>query len=203
VLDAAARVDASLGRVIEGIAKLGLTDRVNLVVVSDHGMSALDRGRVIVLDDYVDLSTVDVVEWSPLVVMWPRRGTFDDLYRALAGRHPHLQVYRRASIPARLYYRNHARIPDVIGIADDGWFVTSRMRLLGWRIAGFPRGGHGFDPREPSMHGLFVAAGPAVRSGVVVEAFENVHVYELLCRLLGVIPAENQGDPAVSRAVAR
>jgi ectonucleotide pyrophosphatase/phosphodiesterase family protein 7 len=50
---------------------------------------------------------------------------------------------------------------------------------------------------------LFVAAGPAVRSGVVVEAFENVHVYELLCRLLGVIPAENQGDPAVSRAVAR
>ena len=203
VLEAAARVDASLGRLHEGVARLGLLDRVNFVVVSDHGMTPLDRSRVIVLDDYLDLSTLDIAEWSPLLAVWPRRGTFDDVYQALSGAHPHLQMYRRGDIPAHLHYRNHRRIPDVIGIADEGWLVTSRMRLLGWRLAGFPGGGHGFDPRNVSMHGLFVAAGPQVRSGLVIDAFENVHVYEVLCMMLGVVPAENQGDRAIARAVTR
>jgi predicted AlkP superfamily pyrophosphatase or phosphodiesterase len=203
VLAAASRVDAALGRLIQGVAALGLLDRVNFVVVSDHGMAALDRSRVIELDDYLDLSSVEVVEWSPLLTMWPRRGTFDALYRALAGKDPHLRIYRRDDVPAHLHYRNHVRIPDVIGIVDEGWLLTSSLRRLGWRLAGFPRGGHGFDPRAPAMHGLFVAAGPQVKVGQRIEAFENVHVYEVLCRILGVDPADNQGDSAIARAVTR
>jgi predicted AlkP superfamily pyrophosphatase or phosphodiesterase len=203
VLAAAARLDAAFGRLHEGVERLGLIDRVNFVVVSDHGMAALDRSRAIAIDDYIDLSTVDVVEWSPLLAMWPRRGTFEDLYRALAGTHPHLRVYRRSEVPAHLHYRNHARIPDVIGIVDEGWLATSRLRLAGWRLVGFPGGGHGFDPRAESMHGLFLAAGPQVRVGVSVEAFESVHVYEVLCTILGLVPADNQGDPAIARAIVR
>ena len=203
VLEAASRVDAALGQLQAGVARLGLQDRVTFVVVSDHGMAPLDRTRTIVLDDHLDLSTVDVAEWSPLLAVWPRRGTFDDVYRALNGRHPHLKIYRRDQVPAHLHYRNHARIPDVIGIADEGWMVTSRARLLGWRLAGFPKGGHGFDPALRSMHGLFVAAGPRLRSGQVVPAFESVHVYELLCRLLDLTPAPNQGDPAIAREMLR
>jgi hypothetical protein len=53
------------------------------------------------------------------------------------------------------------------------------------------------------MHGLFVAAGPRLRSGQVVPAFESVHVYELLCRLLDLTPAPNQGDPAIAREMLR
>jgi len=49
------------------------------------------------------------------------------------------------------------------------------------------------------MHGLFVAAGPAVRRGVVVAPFENIHIYDFLCAILELTPAKNDGDPAVTR----
>jgi hypothetical protein len=50
---------------------------------------------------------------------------------------------------------------------------------------------------------MFIAAGPALREGVAVPAFEAVHVYELLCRLLGIAPAPNDGDPAVIAGLFR
>ena len=60
-------------------------------------------------------------------------------------------------------------------------------------------GNHGYDPAVASMWTLFVAAGPAFRRGVVVPPFENVHIYNALCYILGVTPAPNDGDPAVAR----
>jgi hypothetical protein len=50
------------------------------------------------------------------------------------------------------------------------------------------------------MHGLFVAAGPRVRRGMVVPEFQNIHVYDFLCAVLGLTPARNDGDPAVTRS---
>jgi hypothetical protein len=34
-----------------------------------------------------------------------------------------------------------------------------------------------------------------------VPAFENVHVYPLMCRVLGVEPAPNDGDPDFGRVI--
>jgi len=38
----------------------------------------------------------------------------------------------------------------------------------------------------PEMKALFVAAGPDIRNGVVLEPFENVNVYPLVARILGL-----------------
>jgi hypothetical protein len=51
------------------------------------------------------------------------------------------------------------------------------------------------------MHGLFVAVGPGVRRGVVVPEVENIHIYELMCRMLGLKPAKNDGDDRLIRQV--
>jgi hypothetical protein len=32
-----------------------------------------------------------------------------------------------------------------------------------------------------------------------VPALENIHLYEMMCRALGLTPAPNDGDPAVAR----
>jgi hypothetical protein len=53
------------------------------------------------------------------------------------------------------------------------------------------------------MGALFVAAGPTLRRGVVAKPFENVHVYDLLCRILKITPAPNDGRPAVTRGLMR
>lgn len=204
VLQAARRVDEALGQLVSGIQKLDLLDRTTLVIVSDHGMSQIAKDRVIFLDDYLNLSTVDVVEWSPNLGLRPRSTAVGDLYRALNGKHPSLSVYRREDTPPDLHYRKSARIPPLVGLADDGWTITTHTRHLLAAAAGLTEGGaHGYDPRYKSMHGLFVAAGPGVRQGIVVPEFESVHIYNFLCAILGLTPAKNDGDPAVMRKFLR
>jgi len=205
VREAALAVDAALGTLVSGVEAAGLADRVHYVVVSDHGMAALSPERTIVLDDYVDPAAVDVIDWAPVLGLAPKDGDVDALYSALAGRHPALKVYRNAEIPAEYGLAGHPRVPPVVGIAEEGWFITSRAQQARWAAGnGHPPGGtHGYDPRLRSMHGLFVAAGPRFARGLVAPAFENIHVYELLCALLGIEPAPNDGDLAVTRAMLR
>ena len=69
-----------LGDLIDGARRLNLMDRLNVVVVSDHGMSQLSDQRIIYLEDYIDLSTVDVTEWSPNLGLAPRSGSVDAVY---------------------------------------------------------------------------------------------------------------------------
>jgi ectonucleotide pyrophosphatase/phosphodiesterase family protein 7 len=53
------------------------------------------------------------------------------------------------------------------------------------------------------MQGLFIASGPRIRAGVTVKPFENIHLYDLMCAVLGLQPAKNDGDPAVTRDMLR
>jgi predicted AlkP superfamily pyrophosphatase or phosphodiesterase len=202
---AALSVDANIGRLVDGIEQLGLGTRVNYVIVSDHGMSALSRSRVIALDDYIDMTTVDLIESSPIVGITPRAGvSADSIYMALKDKHPALEVYRRSDLPAQYRLRNHPRIPEIVGIADDGWHTTTRGRLgQRDRENDFPGGDHGYDPKHRSMHGLFVARGPQFRSGFSGPAFENVHLYEMLCKVLGLKPSPNDGQLAVTAGFLR
>ena len=203
VLAAADRLDALIGTLVAGVDRLGLTKRINYVVVSDHGMSQVSADRSIFLDDYLDPATVDVVEMSPVLQILPRSGSADDIYRALKGKHNALAVYRREEMPVHLRYRSHARIPPVVGVADDGWTITLRSRVT-LRQGGARGGEHGYDPYYRSMFGLFIASGPAFRRAAVVPAFENIHIYELMCRALGLKPAPNDGDPSLAdRFLAR
>jgi predicted AlkP superfamily pyrophosphatase or phosphodiesterase len=204
VRDAVARVDALVGDLVAGVRALGLDRRVHYIVVSDHGMAPLSPDRTIVLDDYLDLDAVDVVDWAPVVALSPNDGDVERLYTALKDKHPALAVYRKDELPAVYGLAGHPRLPAVVGIADEGWNITSRRDVQRWghdRQA--PGGTHGYDARLKSMQGLFIANGPRFKAGLVVPPFENIHVYDLMCALLGVAPAGNDGDPAVTRDMLR
>jgi len=194
------RVDRAIGRLMAGLDRRHLTDQVNVVLVSDHGMTAASRDRVIVLSDYLDLARVDVVELTPNLAILPTGTSEDDVYRRLHGAHPHLRVYRKAESPEAWRFRSHPRVPPIIGVADDGWTIVRRPLTPTDAVS---LGQHGYDPEVTAMRGLFVARGPAFRRGVIVPAFENVHIYDVLSRVLGVEPASNDGDPAIAASLLR
>ena len=192
---AIARADELLGRLVAGLESLGLGDHAELVVVSDHGMSSNARDRAIFLDELIDLESVRVVDWSPVASIWPREEAHtEEIYDSLRA-DPHLSVYRRGEAPERWRYRESPRIPPILAVADDGWVITTRRRFPG-QPREYPAGSHGYDNALTSMGALFLATGPSFGSGVVVDEIENIHLYELLCHLLEIEPAPNQGSLA-------
>ena len=194
VLEAAAELDREVGALVDGVNALRLQASVHYIFVSDHGMSQTSLERLIPIDNYLDPATVDLIDTSPVLGVWPRTISVEDAYRALKDKHPSLAVYKREDVPTELHFNSNPRIPPVIGIAADGWTISTRVQTTEWQQTGRHMGGqHGYDPRLRSMHGLFIAAGPQFRRGVTVPAFENVHVYELMARVLGLTPAANDG----------
>lgn len=201
---AIARVDSVVGTLVDGIARLGLTDVVNIIIVADHGMTEISADRAIVLDDYIDLERVDVVDWTPVAAIAPRAGDEERVYRALHGKHPNLQVYRKGEVPERWHFNTNPRITPIVAVADEGWTITSRAQVERWRAAGWTAGAtHGYDPELVSMGAVFVAAGPGIAQGKVVPPFRNVHVYPLMAELLGLRPARTEGSLDSVRAVLR
>ena len=197
---AASHLDEALGQLTDGVRRLGLDDRTSIVTISDHGMTPTSYDRVIYLDAMLDINTIGILEYGSTLMINPRDGNVDAVYRRLKGRHPKLSIYRREDIPARLHFRDNARIPAIVGIPDDGWSVTTGQRLLTEELH---VGGHGYEPTTPNMGALFVAAGPPLRNGLVVAPFENIHVYDLLCRILQFAPEKNDGDASVTRGFLR
>jgi len=194
VAAAIAELDRALGLLVDGLAERGLLNSTHLLVVSDHGMAQIARERAILLDDYVDLAAARVVDWSPVAALWPEPDDLEAIHAALVGAHPHLQVYRRHEIPERYHYRDHPRISPLLAVADEGWMITTRRRWLALP-EGWTGGTHGYDPWLPSMAALFVAAGPRLAAGASVPELRSVDVYGLICRLLDLPPAPNDGDP--------
>ena len=203
-LDAAAKLDAELGALIAGIETRGLANRTTVIATADHGMSQQAVDRKIFIDDYVDPSTVEVIDWSPVLQLRPLKGTIDDLYRALKGKHQALDVYKREDLPKELHYGSNPRVTPVLGLAKDGWAITTHARFEQRKNErGMWGGEHGYDPRNRSMHALFIVAGPGIRAGTLVPEFQNIHVYEFMCRVLGLKPAKNDGDPVATRGFWR
>ena len=53
------------------------------------------------------------------------------------------------------------------------------------------------------MQALFIAHGGNFKSGLVAEPFENVEVYNLMCRILGLNPAPNDGQRNLAKELIK
>ncbi|MBC8095010.1 MAG: alkaline phosphatase family protein [Akkermansiaceae bacterium] len=193
VAEAVALVDAAVGRLVAGVGQRKLDDVVNLVIVSDHGMADLSTNRVVTLGDIVDLSRVQTDFSGATAGLRPLDGNVDALHAALKKKAKHFRVYRREQMPKRFHFRDNDRIPPLVLVADEGWYITPRTAADQAKRT-LLKATHGFDPQLASMGGLFIANGPAFRSGVTIASVENIHVYNLLCATLGLKPAPNDGD---------
>lgn len=186
-------VDAMIGRLIDGLEARGIYQDVHLIIVSDHGMAETSPQRVIILDDYLDPENLRIIDRSPLMMAEPVGIDVEEAVAALDAA-PHLSAYHRDDVPEHWHFKDHHRIPSIVAIADDGYTIATRSYFE--RAADRLHGGaHGYDNHLPSMQAIFLARGPAFREGEVVGPFANVHLYNLMTRLLGLEPAPNDGSP--------
>ncbi|MFY9226622.1 MAG: nucleotide pyrophosphatase/phosphodiesterase family protein [Blastocatellia bacterium] len=186
-------IENTLQDLIAGLKAREIFEQVNLIVVSDHGMAALSEDRAIYLDDYIDLSKIKVVQESPLAWVWPKEDELTEVHQKLAKAHPNLKAYLKDELPEKYHYRNNPRIPPIIAIADEGYFITTHgiMKSLGRTFAS--GGTHGYDPDLASMQGIFIAHGPAFKKNLIVPPFRNINVYNVISSVLSLKPAPNDG----------
>jgi alkaline phosphatase D len=179
VADAVQKLDGEIGKLEDGIKESKLP--VDLIVLADHGMVALEGEPL-----YLDHFGLNASSFAPIVdqFLYPKsEEDAEKAYEAMRGKSSKFSVYRRARVPAYLHFDNNPRAGDPV-IVPNGPYFISVTADLGGRI---PVGKHGFDAAHvPEMKALFVAAGPDIRPGVVVEPFENVNVYPLVAKILGL-----------------
>lgn len=207
VKQAIARADQALSRLVDGLKARAIFDRVNLIIVSDHGMARVDPRNNIVLDNFIDLTQAHQIAWNGAMVhIFPKPGMEDAMYSSLK-KAPHVTVYRKKEIPARFHYGTSNRIGEIVVMAEEGWSINSRDRVRPAQL--LPdgtvkyRGAHGFDNQLESMRALFVGHGPAFKRAKVVEPFANVDVYNVMAKILKLKPAPNDGDKATVKTVLR
>ena len=189
---ALATVDAGLARLRDGLRARGLDDRVDLIVLSDHGMADVPAENIVFLDDLLPADAMQVESVGQMAWLTAKPGREAEVERVLVRRHDHFQCWRKHEAPPAWHFGRNPRIPPIICQADDGW----RAGLHRYPVAPALKGEHGFAPEDVGMRAAFTAVGPSFRSGVRLPAFDNVDVYPLLARLLRITPAPNDGDIA-------
>lgn len=194
-------LDERVGRIADRAAAENIP--LNLVIVSDHGMAATDGAKqTTMLDDYIDPAATQVDFDGPIAGLRALDGNVAGLIRRLSALSSHYHVYRAADLPARWHLSGNARIPDVWVVPEPGWRIQRRAAHVATKDATL-KGDHGYDNAAESMHGFFLAHGPAFKPGVVVESFENIHLYNLLCAAAGLKPAPNDGDNRLLKSALR
>jgi alkaline phosphatase D len=182
-------LDSLMGKLREGISRLPQAKKVNLIVLSDHGMAEIDTSRYNYVFDTLPQTMVKrIYGGSPVWAVEPVEGMTDSVLYYLNIQHG-MKAYRREDLPGHLHYGTHPRIPAVVLIADPGWVAGVRPKP-----SGYNRGDHGYDWKFRDMHSIFYAEGPAFRKGFEVDTLYNVDVYNIISRVLNLTPSPNDGD---------
>jgi alkaline phosphatase D len=174
-------VDQLVGDLWADLARLQLP--LDLIVVSDHGMER-EQGPWIDLDKYTDLTNFTTVG----SLLYPNsEAAAEKAYQELKIKSDAFTVYRRKHVPAAFDYDSNPRQGDPVIVANGPYAIRAHASESGAQDRPPDAGVHGFDPRTmKSMRAIFIAVGPDIRPGSTLQPFENVNVYPLVARILGL-----------------
>ncbi|KAM9309835.1 autotaxin isoform 4-T4 [Pholidichthys leucotaenia] len=191
-------IDRIIGQLMDGLKQMKLHRCVNIILVGDHGMEEASCDRTEFLSNY--MTSVDDIILIPGALgrirsRYPNNPKYDpkvivaNLTCKKADQH--FKAYLKKHLPKRLHYANNRRIEDIHLLVDRKWHIARRVPE-GKRHCGFS-GDHGYDNKINSMQTIFLGYGPTFKYKTKVPAFENIELYNVMCDLLGLKPAPNNG----------
>ncbi|KAK7468996.1 hypothetical protein VKT23_003492 [Stygiomarasmius scandens] len=164
-----AEVDLFANQLHLGLVERNLTDIVDIVFVSDHGMADTAHPTLIYIDD-PDMLGLDGLSAIEHEDGWPAMGLrfnspanesyyLNKLLKAKESLTEHSEgfdVFTKDTMPKRWHFADHERIAPVWIVPKLHYALTTREQ----GDVGMTKGNHGYDNTEPSMHAMFVAHGP-------------------------------------------
>ncbi len=176
-------IDSSVYELTKAVATTQL--KVNYVFVSDHGLTTPDIEHTLPLPAAVDTSKFIVSGDGILVELYAKnvdniQKTYEDLKKGADG----YDVYLRVNIPLHYHYSKsddwHNRIGDIL-------LIPKWPKIFKLGKYNMDPGQHGYDPSVvKDMHATFYAWGPAFKPHTEISAFQNVDIYPMIARILGL-----------------
>uniref|UniRef100_A0A5S6QSK1 Ectonucleotide pyrophosphatase/phosphodiesterase family member 5 n=1 Tax=Trichuris muris TaxID=70415 RepID=A0A5S6QSK1_TRIMR len=188
------RLDGLTSYLLGRLYEEKLLDRVNIIFTSDHGMASVLASNAVHLDEMLEPNTYRVFGGATSLNLLPNAGKEEEIFQSLDGKHPHMKVHKKDSIPEEYHYRNSERIMPIHLEADIHWFIADGLSASEKTELPLTGGMHGYNNSLPDMQPYFIALGPAFKTGVQVPSFENVDIYELICYVLDLEPKPNNGS---------
>lgn len=181
------KMDSIMGALSRRLDQLEIGKKINLIIVSDHGMASISNDKKVAVLDYLKpewLGYKAVV--NPIMSLQAKAGCQDSIAKVLK-KVPHIKFWKAAEVPKRLHYGTNPRVHDFVIEAKKGYSLVSKESQ---NIKG---GTHGYDNNEKDMHAIFYAKGPAFKVDKTVKTFQNVSVYPLIAHILGLQIGEIDG----------
>ncbi|KAM3928716.1 autotaxin isoform 7-T7 [Leptodactylus fuscus] len=193
-------IDGVVGMLMDGLKQMKLHRCVNIMFVGDHGMEEANCEKTEFLTSY--LSNVDDFVFLPGSL--GRMRTKNNVPKhdpkvivanlTCKSKDQHFKPYLKHHLPKRLHYANNRRIEDIHLLVERTWHVAKKQVDV-YKKAGKCsfQGDHGYDNKISSMQTVFVGHGPSFKYKNKVPPFENIELYNVMCDLLGLKPAPNNG----------
>jgi len=180
-------IDSLIWVFVKKLEKLSIGNEINVIITSDHGMSALHKEKNIILDDYLKPEWIKGIYGNnPCYNISVADACLDSVYFSLK-KLPHLNVWKTENVPQRFHYNNNKRIGDLVVLADSSWSISRKKDKS-------PFGGaHGYDNENMDMQGIFYAYGPGFKKNYKRKGFNNNCLYPLMAQILGLKPSVTDG----------
>ncbi len=187
-------IDSAIGRLIDSLRQHGKLTDTDVIVVSDQGIAPIPGDHAVPLERIVQLSDVHVISDGQVLGITPLPGHESKVEAMVLGAHATYDCWRKQALPTHWHYGTHPRIPNIVCQMHEGWNALSAAQITK-RNPLQMGGSSGFDPMLPSMRAVFLANGPSFMPNLLLNPINNVDIYPLLARLLGIAMAPNDGNP--------
>ncbi|MCK5457916.1 MAG: alkaline phosphatase family protein, partial [Melioribacteraceae bacterium] len=181
------RLDSLVGYINKQLANIGMVDSVNIIYVSDHGMTEIDTSRIINIEKILNGFNYKFGGIKTLAMIKPQENDYDSVLTLLKINEFHYTVYRKEQLPDYYHFRNDDNIFPIILSADLGWSLVNNKQLSKMKKFG-DRGNHGYDKDYIDMHGIFLAKGPNFKINYQTGTVWNIDINPLLCKIFNIHP---------------
>lgn len=125
-----AQIDRTIGYLREAISRFNLSDSLNVILTSDHGMTTVKkRPQVdeIIINKYMDLlklTSFEILDYGGFGILTPKTGKEQEVFDALS-KVPNVTVYKKNEFPVSFHLAKSERLPPIVVVADLGFNLNS------------------------------------------------------------------------------
>lgn len=124
------QIDRTIGYLRNTIHLHNLTDSLDVIITSDHGMTTVKKQPQvdeIILNKYLNLlqlASFEILDYGGFGILTPRPGKEQEVFDALSNV-PNITVYKKNEIPESFHLGRSERMPPIVLIANLGFNLNS------------------------------------------------------------------------------